>query len=69
MPDGATEADLVWTPGGTLLMAHKGQLQGWRHGDSGFQPIADLEAMGLKGVSRMAVSPDGAAIVIVAQKP
>jgi len=69
VPDGSTEADLVWTPGGTLLMAHKGQLLGWRRGDSGLQPVADLEALGLKGASRMAVSPNGALIAIVAQKP
>jgi hypothetical protein len=68
-PEGSTEADLAWTPGGTLLMTHKGQLLGWRRGDAAFQPVADLEAIGLKGVTRMAVSPDGTLIAIVAQKP
>jgi dipeptidyl aminopeptidase/acylaminoacyl peptidase len=67
---GATEADLAWTPDGLLLMAHNGALYGWRRGDKDWARLADLDALGLAGVSRMAVSPKGDRIAFVAnQKP
>ena len=67
---GATEADLAWTPDGLLLMAHNGALHGWRRGDASWTRLADLDALGLSGVSRMAVSPKGDRIAFVAnQKP
>jgi dipeptidyl aminopeptidase/acylaminoacyl peptidase len=67
---GATEADLAWTPDGLLLMAHNGALYGWRRGDKDWSRLADLNALGLTGVSRMAVSPKGDRIALVAnQKP
>jgi dipeptidyl aminopeptidase/acylaminoacyl peptidase len=67
---GATEADLAWTPDGLLLMAHNGALYGWRRGDKDWSRLADLDALGLAGVSRMAVSPKGDRIAFVAnQKP
>jgi hypothetical protein len=64
---GATEADLAWTPDGLLLMAHNGTLYGWRRGDKDWSRIADLAALGLAGVSRLAVSPKGDRIAFVAQ--
>jgi dipeptidyl aminopeptidase/acylaminoacyl peptidase len=67
---GATEADLAWTPDGLLLMAHNGALYGWRRGDKDWSRLADLDALGLSGVSRMAISPKGDRIAFVAnQKP
>jgi hypothetical protein len=67
---GATEADLAWTPDGLLLMAHDGALYGWRRGDKAWSRAADLNALGLSGVSRMAISPKGDRIAFVAtQKP
>jgi hypothetical protein len=65
--DGATEADLAWAPDSRLLMVHGGTLYGWRRGESAMSPAADLAALGLRGVSRMAVSPKGDWIVFVAQ--
>jgi dipeptidyl aminopeptidase/acylaminoacyl peptidase len=65
---GATEADLAWTPDGLLLMAHNGALYGWRRGDKDWSRLADLDALGLSGVSRMAVSPKGDRIAFVATK-
>jgi dipeptidyl aminopeptidase/acylaminoacyl peptidase len=65
---GATEADLAWTPDGLLLMAHNGALHGWRRGDTAWTRLADLEALGLPGVSRMAVSPKGDRIAFVANQ-
>ena len=65
---GATEADCAWTPRGMLLMAYGGALYGWRRGDADWTRVADLEALGLKGVTRLAVSPKGDWIALVAQK-
>jgi hypothetical protein len=63
---GATQAHLAWTPDGTLLMAHDGGLHAWRAGAAGWDRIADLSALGLRSVTRLAVSPKGDRIAIVA---
>jgi Tol biopolymer transport system component len=65
---GATEGDCAWTPNGMLLMAHGGALYGWRRGDAGWTRVADLDALGLKGVTRLAVSPKGDRVALVTQK-
>ena len=57
---------VAWTPDGTLLMAHNGLLHAWRAGGEDWTPIADLGAMGLRNVTRLAVSPKGDRIAIVA---
>lgn len=64
--EGATAPDLAWTPEGMLLAAHSGKLYGWRRGDAAFAVVADLESLGLRGVSRLAVSPAGDRLAIVA---
>jgi WD40-like Beta Propeller Repeat len=66
-PSGAVEADTAWTPDGLLLMASGSTLYGWRRGDPAFRPVADLAALGLSGVTRLAVSPKGDRIAFVAQ--
>ena len=63
---GATEADCAWTPDGMLLMAEGGALYGWRRGDATWSRVADLDALGLHGVTRLAVSPKGDWIALVA---
>lgn len=63
---GATQVHVAWTPDGTLLMAHGGSLHAWRRGDSAWRPVADLAALGLRNVTRLAVSPKGDRIAIVA---
>ncbi len=63
---GSGDPDLAWTPDGTLLMAHGGTLYSWRTGESQWTAAADLAALGLAGVSRLAVSPRGDRIAIVA---
>jgi hypothetical protein len=62
---GATEADTAWTPDGTLLMAYKDTLYSWKLGRRDWFNVADLGAMGLHQVSRLAVSPKGDRIAIV----
>jgi hypothetical protein len=63
---GAREADCAWTPDGLLLMAEKDVLYGWRRGDTGWRRLADLAALGLHDVTRLAVSPKGDRIALVA---
>jgi WD40 repeat protein len=63
---GAKEADLAWTPDGQLLMAQSDVLYGWRREASGWTRLADLGALGMHGATRLAVSPRGDRIAIVA---
>ncbi len=65
-PDGATEADCAWTPDGLLLVAVRDRLYGWRRGWPSMRELAALDAAGLHGVTRLAVSPKGDALAIVA---
>ena len=64
---GVDAPDLAWTPDGMLLLAANGKLHGWRRGADAFEVVADLESIGLRGVSRMAVSPSGDRLAVVAQ--
>jgi hypothetical protein len=68
MIDGVNDPDLAWTPRGTLLVANGGKLYGWKRGEAAFSVRADLEALELAGVSRMAVSPLGTSIALVARQ-
>ncbi|MBA3640369.1 MAG: PD40 domain-containing protein [Acidobacteria bacterium] len=63
---GATQAHLAWLPDGTLLMAHDGWLHAWRSGASNWDRITDLGGLGLRNVTRLAVSPKGERIAVVA---
>ena len=62
---GATEADIAWSSRGTLLVAHGDKLHAWRRGKTSWSAVADLAALGLRGVSRLAVSPAGDRIALV----
>ena len=64
--EGARQAHVAWTPDGTLLMAHNGTLHAWRQGQTGWRAVADLTKLGLRAVTRMAVSPQGDRIAFVA---
>jgi hypothetical protein len=64
---GANQAHLAWSPDGTLFMAHGGSLHAWRSGAASWEPVADLAALGLRGVTRLAISSSGDRIAIVAQ--
>jgi dipeptidyl aminopeptidase/acylaminoacyl peptidase len=64
---GAAEADCAWTPDRTLLMAQGGTLYAWKQGDKQWSAAADLASLGLRGATRLAVSPHGDMIAIVAQ--
>lgn len=63
---GALEADIAWTPDGTLLMTQGGTLYQWKRGGE-WSAVADLTAMQLTGVTRIAISPTGDRIAFVTQ--
>jgi dipeptidyl aminopeptidase/acylaminoacyl peptidase len=67
MPPGATDADTAWTPDGLLLASVKGQIFQWRRGDKEMTLSVDPASMGIKGVTRLAISPKGEWIAVVAQ--
>jgi hypothetical protein len=64
---GATEVDTAWTPDGLLLATVQGNLFGWRRGAAEMTAAADLEQLGLRSVTRLAVSPKGDRIALVAE--
>jgi hypothetical protein len=66
---GAAEADLAWMPDGTLLMARGDVLYAWKRGDADWTRVADLSTLGITGATRLAVSPRGDALAIVAAAP
>ena len=60
----------VWVPGGLVLASDGTTLYQWdSHGTASWQPVADLGALGLKGVTRLALSPAGDRLAIVAKDP
>lgn len=63
---GATQAHVAWTPDGTLLMSHNDTLHAWRAGQTTWRAVADLTSLGLRNVTRLAVSPKGDYIALVA---
>ena len=65
---GATDEYVAWLPDGTLLMPAGGQLMAWRRGEKEWRRVADLAALGVRNVSRLAVSPKGDWIAFVAAK-
>jgi len=67
LPPGATDADTAWAPDGLLLVSVKGQIFQWRRGDKEMTLAVDPASMGLKGVTRLAISPKGEWIALVAQ--
>ena len=62
---GAKEADLAWTPDGLLLMAEKDILYSYKRDETSWKRVADLAALGMHGVTRIAVSPMGDRIAFV----
>ena len=63
----AEDPFLAWMPDGALLMAADSMLYRWRPGDATWTAVANLETLGLRNVSRLAVSPKGDHLAIVAE--
>ena len=60
--------DYAWTPAGEVIMGDGGRLFAWAEG-SDWTEIADFSDLGVGGITRLAVSPDGSRIAIVANRP
>ena len=60
--------DYAWTPEGEILMGDDSRLFVWSEG-SDWTEVADFSDRGVEGITRLAVSPDGARVAIVANRP
>ena len=61
--------DFVWTKKGVILMAKDGVVHAFKPGsDKGWKVVADLSKQGLKTITRLAISPNGAHIALVASR-
>jgi Tol biopolymer transport system component len=57
---------LTWLPDGRMLMASGPRISLWREGATGWSVVGDFTAAGLTMISRLAASPDGKWLAIVA---
>jgi len=58
--------DYAWTPDGSLLTGAGSKLFRWqRAGGEDWEEVADFAEEGIQGISRLAVSPDGAWLAVV----
>jgi WD40 repeat protein len=60
--------DYAWTPAGVLLMANGAKLFARKKSDWTWVEIADFSNAGLKSITRIAVSPKGDRIAVVARR-
>jgi len=65
-PAGLAEPFVTWTPDGSALVAVASTLFQWREGAPTWTAVANLGAFGLRNVTRLAVSPKGDHIALVA---
>lgn len=59
--------DYAWTPAGVLLMANGSKLFARKESDWAWVEVADFSNAGLKNITRIAVSPKGDRIALVAR--
>lgn len=59
--------DYCWTPEGELWSSDGTALLAWREGE--WQTVRNLAADGIRGITRMAVSPNGSWLAFVADDP
>ncbi|HEY0809639.1 MAG TPA: hypothetical protein VGD49_05725, partial [Longimicrobiales bacterium] len=59
----------VWLNDSTLLSANNSVLYQWRRGDRGWIHVADLAGHAVNGITRLALSPEGNLLALVAVDP
>lgn len=65
-PTPGSNANYGWAPDGTILIIENDDLYKWNRGsENGWQAIANLAKLGVKGANRIAISPDASKIAIV----
>ena len=63
----STVEDYCWTPGGKLWSSDGSSILEWKPGSPGsWENVRNLAPDGISGISRMAISPIGDALVFVA---
>lgn len=66
----ADSEDFAWTPNGILLMGRDARLYAYDPStDEDWRLVADLSAEGIASITRLAVSPDGRRLALVASRP
>lgn len=58
--------DLVWLPSGAMLTGSGTKVLSWRSGAAAWSDAGDLGGAGLSDITRLAVSPDGKWLALVA---
>jgi dipeptidyl aminopeptidase/acylaminoacyl peptidase len=58
--------DIAWVSPSVVLTGSGSRLLAWTKGGAAWEPLADFSAAGLTAISRLAVSPDGHWLAIVA---
>jgi carboxypeptidase Q len=61
--------DCAWAPDGAVWMGDDSRLYRWQPGEDNWQPVADLDALGIYGITRLTFSPDGSRLALVGQRP
>ncbi len=60
--------DYAWAPDGSAWMGDGSRLYRWQPGGEAFTEVADLEAHGIYGITRLAFSPGGDRLVVVGNR-
>lgn len=58
---------LTWLPDGRMLMASGTKIWAWREGAGGWAEVGDFASAGLTRITRLAASPDGKWLALVAE--
>jgi hypothetical protein len=69
MPTLEGRQDCAWAPDGALWMGDDSKLYRWPPGGEAWQLIADLDAAGIHGMTRLAFDASGARLALVGERP